>query len=183
MKTKKVPFLSFKLGKSMNLQNIQVVCTKGKSGIQQSQHLKLENGQRGFSLIEIMISLIIISILTSFAIPMYTQHITKSRRTDAKIALMDLAARMERFYAENHTYANATIGTNPTTDVLSMNLSSQGFYQLSILNQTATTYTLQASPIPGSSQAQNDTACGNLRLNQLGQRQITGTGDATECWR
>lgn len=137
----------------------------------------------GFTLMELMIALVIVAILATLAVPMYIQHVTKTRRVDGKSALIDLAARMERQYAENHTYSNATIASNPTTDILSTNLSPEGFYQLSIVSKNATSYILQALPVPGSTQATNDAECAGFRINSLGQKTITGTGNAQTCWR
>lgn len=136
----------------------------------------------GFSLMELMIVVIIIGILATIAVPTYTQHMIRARRADAKVALMDLAARMERYYAEQNTYATATINQNVATDVLSSNTSPEGIYQLRIVNQNASGYTIEAAPAAGSPQAQQDTDCGALRLNNLGQQTITGTGNAQACW-
>ena len=52
----------------------------------------------GFTLIELMVTVAIATILISIAIPAYNTQIRKSRRTEAKTALLDLAGREERFY-------------------------------------------------------------------------------------
>src|SRR5216683_1422861 len=65
---------------------------------------RLESG--GFTLVE----LVIVAILASIAIPAYNAQIRKSRRTEAKTALLDLAGREERYF-------NANTGTNAYTDV------------------------------------------------------------------
>lgn len=138
--------------------------------------------KKGFTLMELLIVIAILGILSLITMPLYTEQITKSRRADAKVALLDLAARMERYYAEHHTYATATIAANPTTDVLSSKQSPEGFYNLSIASQTSSSFIIKAIPIPGSAQAINDTKCGSFGLNQLGQKSITGTGTVAECW-
>jgi type IV pilus assembly protein PilE len=48
---------------------------------------------RGFTLVELMVVIVIASILMAIAIPSYKTSIRKSRRTDAKTALLDLAGR------------------------------------------------------------------------------------------
>jgi len=141
--------------------------------------------QQGFTLIELMIVVTIVAILATIAYPHYTEQVTKTRRADAKTALLDLAARMERYFSENNTYATATIAAAPTTDVLSSTLSPENWYGLSISAQTATTYTLRATPV--GAQATNDIRCQTLTLNSLGAKGIaTGpsapTGNATDCW-
>ena len=101
----------------------------------------------GYSLLELLLVLIITGLLVTFAIPTYSHHITKIKRQDGKAALLELSLRLETYYSENNTYASATIGQHKNTDVLPSSESPQGFYQLKILQQTTTTYVIQASPI------------------------------------
>ena len=56
---------------------------------------------RGFTLVELMVVIVIASILMAIAVPSYKNSIRKSRRTDAKTALLDLAGREERFNSTN----------------------------------------------------------------------------------
>src|SRR5882724_411021 len=60
---------------------------------------------RGFTLVELMVVIVIASILMAIAIPSYKNSIRKSRRTDAKTALLDLAGREERFFSTNGRYS------------------------------------------------------------------------------
>lgn len=131
----------------------------------------------GFSLLELLIALAITAILIAITIPPYTHHVIKGKRLDGKIALFDLAARLERYYAEQHTYASATLGAHVPTDVLSADTSQQGFYRLSIVNQTNSTFLIQATPIP---EKFRDNECGALQLNQLGEKLATGA--KLNCW-
>lgn len=135
----------------------------------------LKNKSLGFTLLEIMAAVVIIGILAAMAYPVYVQHGVKANRTEAKTALMDLAARMERYYMQNHSYEGATIekvGIAPRT--------LHGHYELQIAKITATTFTIQA--VPEGTQAKGDAACGSLTLNQLNQKGITGPGNVTDCW-
>lgn len=129
----------------------------------------------GFSLLEILITLAIISLLSAIAYPLYTQHVTQTHRKQAQIALFNLANQMERYYVENnHSYAQATLaklGFDETT--------LKDRYEISI-TATATTYKLQAMPL--KNQAKHDANCGSLVLNQLGEKKITGSGSLQECW-
>lgn len=133
----------------------------------------------GFSLLELLIALCITAILIAIAIPTYDYHIAKGKRIDGKIALLDLAARMERYYTEHHTYASATLGSQLPTDVLNTDFSPQGFYRLRIVNQTNITFLVQATPVL---EKFNDKNCGAFQLNQWGEKLITGRGTVTECW-
>lgn len=143
--------------------------------------------KKGFTLIELMIVVAIIGIIASIAYPSYRDYIVRARRSDGQSALMDLASRMERFYSEQHSYLNATIATgNAATDLLSVNTSPEGWYTLSIAAKTASSYTLQASPL--NSQGTSDTLCQTLSINNLGLKSMTTgpagvpTGQVSDCW-
>lgn len=130
---------------------------------------------KGFTLIELLITLAIFGLLAAIAYPTYSQHVVKARRSDAQIALLDLAARMERFYAISNSYQGATLAKlhiNATT--------SQGFYTLVIAQAASSTFLLAAKPL--GAQAINDPLCGELTINQLGQKSQTGTGTMQQCW-
>lgn len=60
--------------------------------------------QKGFTLIELMIVVVIIAILGIIGIPSYRAYVQRSQRTEAKDALVRLAANQERFYFQNNTY-------------------------------------------------------------------------------
>lgn len=126
---------------------------------------------KGFNLMELMIAVTIIGIIAAIAYPSYTEHVQRTRRSDAHVALLNLAARMEHFYTENNTY----VGANNPADVGAGNNSTEGFYQLTIGNQTATSYTLTATPVAGGPQA-SDT-CGALTLTNTNLK-----GPNADCW-
>jgi len=69
----------------------------------------LLNGQRGFTLIELMIVLVIIGIVASIAYPSYTRYVQKSVRTDAHAGLMQAASELERCYTRSYSYSDCTI--------------------------------------------------------------------------
>ena len=60
----------------------------------------------GFTLVELMIVVVIIAILASIAVPAYNSSVRKSRRTEAKTAISDFAAREERIYGTQNVYSN-----------------------------------------------------------------------------
>ncbi len=136
---------------------------------------KIALGQKGFTFIELLVTVGIIGILAIIAIPSYLSYVTKAGRSDAKTSLLNLANLLERYYSQKNTYVGATIAnlglTNPT---------SGGYYNLEIANITATTYTIQA--VPQGRQAANDTQCATFTYNQLGQRGITGNSTIAQCW-
>jgi len=61
---------------------------------------------RGFTLIELMVTVAIAAILASVAIPMYRDYVLRSRIIDATSKLSDFRVRMEQYFMDNRTYAN-----------------------------------------------------------------------------
>jgi type IV pilus assembly protein PilE len=130
---------------------------------------------RGFNLLEILISLVIIGILTGLSFPLYSQHITHARRLEAKIALAKLAAALEEYSAIHNTYQGATLATCGFSDLIAKNN-----YRLRMTTLTNDSFSLAASPL--SNQAKQDTLCATLTLNAAGEIGITGSGQIADCW-
>ena len=139
--------------------------------------------EKGFSLIELMIVIAIIGILASISYPSYRDYIMRARRTDGKVALLDTAQRIERYYSENNTYIGASNSLNlPQT-------SGEGFYSVDVAVPnplTGTGYLLTATPQNG--QASNDTECQSFTYSNLGVENIAaGPGGSPSstvalCW-
>lgn len=74
--------------------------------------------QRGFTLIELMIVIVVISILSAIAIPAYNDYVLKSKLTEAFTELSTMRVRMEQYFQDNRSYVNAcnanTVATPPT---------------------------------------------------------------------
>ncbi|STX43073.1 Type-IV pilin [Legionella donaldsonii] len=139
---------------------------------------------KGFTLIETLLVIAIAGILITMAYPTYVDYIARVRRVDGKTALIDLANRLEHYYAIHHSYQSATLATGKNTDVQNTNVSPEGWYTLSIVSQTATTYELKATA--QKAQAFDKIICQELTLNHLG---IKGThsntgsnADLSACW-
>ncbi len=62
-------------------------------------------GESGFSLIELMIAVTIVSILAAVGMPAYFNHIMRSRQSAVVGELMSIKAAQERFFADNGGYA------------------------------------------------------------------------------
>lgn len=136
----------------------------------------------GFTLVELMVVIVIATILITIAVPSYTNQIRKSKRTDAKTALLDMAAREERYMATNSAYTtDPTLlgyGAFPAT-------LPNGDYQINapvvtVADPTTTpptqpTYTLNATTYGTQTK---DTTCASFTLNNLGVQ----TATSTSCW-
>lgn len=126
---------------------------------------------KGFSLIELMIVVAIISILAAIAYPSYQQYVLRGKRAEARAALLDAAARQERYYSDNNRYGSLAAAGIPAT-------TENNHYDISIvLANNDQNFTLTADPVF------DDPLCDNLTLNNAGVRTENGTAtDPSECW-
>ncbi|MDY0007241.1 MAG: type IV pilin protein [Spongiibacteraceae bacterium] len=139
-------------------------------------------GQRGFSLIELMIALAIVALLAAVAIPSYQNQVTKTRRGDAIAALEKAAARLEQHYFQFNQYSDDERDIGGSADNTPVP-SPEGWYGVSIafVGGDTQTYTLTASPVAGGPQA-DDSRCTSFTLNYLGQRGATPSANTDLCW-
>jgi type IV pilus assembly protein PilE len=141
----------------------------------------LRRRQRGVTLIELLVAVVIVGILGMIAYPSYTSHLVKSRRAQATACLQEAAQYMERFYTTNLRYdqtATTSIAVSLPTTACIQDLN--GRYVLSIASVSANAFALKATP--QGAQATADTQCGTLGLSQAGTKTITGTGTVAACW-
>lgn len=98
---------------------------------------KFANGKKagGFTLIELMIVVAVIAILSSIAIPAYTDYVTRGKLVDATAQLSDGRIQMEQYFQDNRTYVG---GPCPATTK---------YFTLTCQNVTASTYTIVANGI------------------------------------
>lgn len=125
--------------------------------------------QRGFTLIELMIVVVIIGLIAAFSYPSYQEYIERTRRVDAQGALMEMAAAMERHYASNNSYEAAAAGGADTgaPAIFPDESPLEGnpkYYDLRIQAAGANTFTLRATP--KGVQAGD----GNMELDSTGVR-------------
>ena len=136
--------------------------------------------QYGFTLMELMIVVVIVGILTSVAFPAYKAYVDRAKRSEGKAFLMELAARQERYYFDNNSYAaNAMdLGYASTTPA-----SDDGHYSLTNpvsdgdTGSITTSYVLEINTV---SPWQDDTCGSFLTLDSKGA-QGSESGDAI-CW-
>jgi type IV pilus assembly protein PilE len=123
------------------------------------------NASKGFTLIELLVTVAIVAILAAIAVPSYQGQIKKSRRADAKSALLELTQFMEKTYTENNTYRPGAPAADPTLPFTQTPKDgTTKYYNLTISASTGTSYTLLATPIAGTSQATD----GMLDLSNTG---------------
>jgi type IV pilus assembly protein PilE len=106
---------------------------------------RTRRGTAGFTLLEVMITVVIVGILASIALPSYNYFITRSRITEATNALGDYRNRMEKFFLDNRSYLTTGNACAMTSDMNTVyNASAEHKFAMSCA-ATATTYTLTAT--------------------------------------
>ena len=129
--------------------------------------------QRGFTLIELIVTMVIIAILTAIAIPNYTAYIQRSNRSDARSALLEAATWMERWRTERGRYDTpGSPGTPPAVFPFAQVPPAPATAKYTIGLATplvpipGTTYTITAVPTG----TMTGDPCGNLSIDQTGAR-------------
>ena len=151
---------------------------------------------RGFTLIELMVTVTIVAVLTAIALPSYASYIARARRIDARGHLVQAAQFMQRFYAANDSFSSDRAGNN-VIDQFPGSLKqspsdSAKLYDLAIPVGAAPLtnpmgFTLHMVPVASGAMAQDP--CGTFTLTSTGLRGVlvsgvpdTGTLRDT-CWK
>jgi type IV pilus assembly protein PilE len=138
---------------------------------------------RGFTLIELMIAVAIIGILVKLAYPAYNQSVRKSRRSDAKTALLDLAQREERYMSTQNVYTADPVALGfPTGTTFPMPVltGSTAYYNLAVTAPAGSppSFTATATPTGG----QTVDPCGIYTLKNTGEQTAAVTSSGGDCW-
>lgn len=139
---------------------------------------------RGFSLIELMITVAIVAILAVIAYPSYRQYVVRGHRSSAQTYLMDLAQREEQFFLDNRNYGTlAQLGVTAPGDVAAdYNIPANAITVTPAAPNVQPAFTIRISPT--SSLMAGD---GDLYINSQSQRwrDINGNGalDPGEEWK
>lgn len=126
---------------------------------------------KGLTLIELMIVVVIISILGAIGYPAYQNHLKKTQRIEMQAELLNISSHLQRYKIANFTFTPA--GTAITlADLrypldngrLLLPINKEPTYAITLNNVTANTWTLTATPI------NNQLGDGFIVLNHRGER-------------
>jgi type IV pilus assembly protein PilE len=132
--------------------------------------------QDGFTLVELMITVVVVSILASLSYGAYTEQLAKSRRAAARAMIMDVLQHEERFFTENNTYTTdltqmgypATLHTDRDGHNITLAAGATG----AIATSVAVTATALIT----------DAKCTSLTLSSANAQTGAGSQSAV-CWR
>ena len=152
---------------------------------------------RGFTLIELMITVAIVALLASLAYPAYTGSILKGKRAEGRAALTELLQQQERYLTQRGSYmafAAGATGNNGTTrsatnvfidfKTFSGDRQAGAAYQLAAAACPAASGTFALNECVSLSAVPNmaDAEVGTLTMTSTGAKGCNGTNPA-KCWR
>lgn len=131
--------------------------------------------RNGFTLLELIATLGILTALMMISYPFMTHHLVTARRKQAEAALINLAGRLDEYYSLEGRYKTAS------AEILHLSeLNRSQYYRLIIQAASDDRFTISAVPL--RTQAREDKQCGTLTLDEMGNRRISGDGDIKHCW-
>jgi type IV pilus assembly protein PilE len=169
--------------------------------------------QSGFTLTELLITVVVIGILAAVAVPSYSAYVARGQRSAAKVALQQAAQYLERNYTsfgcyDYDTNANACATTASLPNAYAPIGGGQVTYAVTVTYPATPTvgqsFRLAAAPCgtasggctaPGSNTSFTDTTCGALLLDNTGLQAIDKSGagswatpdttaaDVAACWQ
>lgn len=173
--------------------------------------MKLPSRTQGFSIVELLIVIVIVSILAAIAVPSYQEYARRTQRTVAKAALQELMSRQESYAVDHKNYAAdferlGITGSSSDSSIAYVNgdgsisrSNTNALYSLALhqspasppmsascasLSAAGPTITATAFAVSATSlRTGGDPRCGVLCASSRGERGASGTVGVADCWR
>lgn len=125
----------------------------------------------GFTLIELMVTVVIVAILAGIAVPSYREHVIRANRSAAQAAMMDIANREQQFLLANRRYADTAAlvsggYTLPAEVADKYTLTVEAPNTLVPPSTPVPTYRILMTPMTGGAQVRD----GELTLDSQGKK-------------
>jgi type IV pilus assembly protein PilE len=146
--------------------------------------LRDRRNNRGFSLLELLVTIAILAIVASLAASSYHHNVIRAHRTEASTTLLAIQMAQERWFLQNNAYAQAvaTLVARPPLGlgipISAAGLTQNGYYTIGFAAATPTAYTIRAEAQGG--QTNDDPRCVIYTVTESGVRT---PAESTGCWR
>ena len=147
----------------------------------------------GFSLVELLATLVILALLLALAVPAYHAHLVRARRVQGQATLLKLMQQQERYYSQNNTYIAFSAASQDAQGGQFQWWSGEGAREGAVRSAyeidaiacpgLALTQCVQLRARPGTARVDQqfrDADCGVLTLRSTGER--GSSGPAARCW-
>lgn len=131
---------------------------------------------RGFTLIEVLVVVAIVSVLAAIAWPMHLEQVARGRRLQAQLHLMEAAQYLQRYHASNGTYGEVVL---PDSLARSPHDGQALYFVEATVDPSGQAYLLSAVPQAGFAADR----CGTLLLRSTGQKGNAPDQPVSACWR
>jgi prepilin-type N-terminal cleavage/methylation domain-containing protein len=141
---------------------------------------------QGFTLIEIVTTLVVATVLGAIAVVMWRSHALRERRDDGVRALLAVQTAQDAYFGEHARYASAPQLSAPLPTGPGLHPKSRlGYYAITVRNSADNLgYSATARAIPRAGETE-DLRCVELRIDQNGRRSAVdskGEDRSADCW-
>ncbi len=142
---------------------------------------KIQRKQKGFTLMEMMIIVVIIGILVAFSVNSYREYVISGHKKTVQAKIMEVVSTLERDYTQNSQYRTIFIDGLNADPVVSQYTGNSGFirYNINITRIDSQRYTIRATP----NNIQTEDVCGWLQIDNFGRQTYEhASADISKCW-
>jgi type IV pilus assembly protein PilE len=144
--------------------------------------------QSGFTLIEMMVTVAIVAILASIALPSYTDYIRRGQVTEAFNHLADYRVKLEQYFQDNRNYGNTDGGACATNAAATWGNFAPGtakYFDFACIASGASGSGTNAYLVTATGRAGTNAAGHVYTLNQANVQRTTqfkGAASTKNCW-